>query len=113
MLRKFILINIILVLAWQPVGFAFASGDFTPPDHSSFGTQPVKMVDCEMMDRSECTNFEACGMQGHLNCDLKNQLAQSVLIKFYDQDTSLSTGRLERGYHSIRSDVLLRPPRIS
>ena len=113
MLRKFLLINLILVLAWQPVGIAFASSDFLLSGHSTFGTQLAEMVNCELMDRSECANFESCSMQGHLSCDLKNQLAQSVLIKFYDQDTSLSTGRLERGYHSIRSDVLLRPPRIS
>ncbi|MFT5397816.1 MAG: hypothetical protein ACI9LO_000733 [Planctomycetota bacterium] len=113
MLRKFILINLILVLAWQPVGIAFASTDFMSPVSSDADIQSMHMANCELMDRSECVNFEACGVQGHISCDLKTQLGQSVLSLFNRRAESIPIIQTSATYHSFLSDVLLRPPRIS
>ena len=74
MIKKLLMLNLILVLVFQPVAVVFA-GSGGMDDQMTTNHFSSSMMDCENMKTLDCPGPDICpsiGHIGHTGCDLKS-----------------------------------------
>ena len=115
MIKKLLMLNLILVLVFQPVAVVFA-GSGGMDDQMATNHFSSSMMDCEHMNALDCPGPDICssiGHTGHTGCDLKSI---RILSTLEPGTINLSIAMLpHRGFlfPLTESAPPLRPPRIS
>ena len=115
MIKKLLMLNLMLVLVFQPVAVVFA-GSGGVDDQMTTNHFSSSMMDCEHMNTSDCPGPDICsniGHTGHTGCDLKSIRFLSTLEP---GTINLSIGMLpHRGFlfPLTESAPPFRPPRNS
>jgi hypothetical protein len=112
MIKKLLMLNLILVLVFQPVAVVFA-GSGGMDDQMTTNQFSSSMMDCEHKDTLVCPGADICSSIGHTGCDLKSL---RILSTVEPGTINLSIAMLpHRGFlfPLTESAPPLRPPRIS
>jgi hypothetical protein len=109
MWRKILFINLVLVLALQPVAQAISpvagTADVGKASHD------MTMMDCGQVDSNHCVDHDNCAYGGHSNCDSKTKASLFVPASINSSSRNIYTARSTERYSSHHSKRLLRPPR--
>ena len=111
MFKKLIIINIVLMLVFQPISQAFSAPVFLldQDHHTTF--VDMSSMDCGQGDSQRCIEIDCCEFVGHAKCDINKPLG--YLFSYHLSSASVSSygGFSENRYLFVQPDTLLRPPR--
>ena len=113
MWRKILIINMLLVLALQPV--AHAIGPIVGPVEPGQTSHDPMTMDCGHVDPNHCVDLET-GVSGghasgHASCDSKTKSTFRLPALVEHADISVYHSHHPDQYLSHHADLLLRPPR--
>ena len=115
MWRKILIINLLLVLALQPV--AHAIGPIVGPVEPGHTSHEQMTMECGHVDSNHCVDLETCvsggHASGHASCDSKTKSTFRLPALAGHPDSSVYSSHHAGQYLSHHADLLLRPPRNS
>ncbi len=111
MSRKLLTTILLLALAIQPGGWAFAMAGTS--SHQVGGEHDSIVMDCGQTDSGICFNFGDCIANGHARCDSKSETVFVSLLSVTPLIPVSCIALPVHRYSSRPPELLLRPPRIS
>jgi hypothetical protein len=109
MWRKILIINLLLMLALQPV--AQAIGPVVSRADSGEASQDMSMMDCGQLEHNHCVDHDNCASGSHSSCDSKSRMSSSVPLSIRSSSKNIYSACSTERYSSHHTERLLRPPR--
>jgi hypothetical protein len=109
MWRKILIVNLLFMLALQPV--AQAIGPVVSTTDAGKVSHHMITMDCGQVDPNHCIDHDSCASGSHSSCDSKTRTSLFVLVSIDSSGRiTYAAGSAER-YTSHHAERLLRPPR--